>query len=205
MTKRRNDPIRMRERIAEDAFAAFTQRGYASTGMQDIRQIAGVSGGALAHHFPAKRDLLLEVIRTQLGRAVYRTCIEPFLTAPDALDGVRAMFGVVRSELRDAEVITGCPLNNLALELSTLDVEAREELDRLFQKWREAIAERIGKDVELGLAQSLDPGRMATLIVASFSGAMSMAKASQSVEPLESCGTQIDNLMSPHYPRLSEY
>lgn len=195
----------MRERIAEDAFASFTQRGYASTGMQDIRQIAGVSGGALAHHFPAKRDLLLEVIRTQLGRAVYRTCIEPFLAAPDALDGVRAMFGVVRSELRDAEVITGCPLNNLALELSTLDVEAREELDRLFQKWREAIAERIGKDVELGLAQSLDPGRMATLIVASFSGAMSMAKVSQSVEPLESCGTQIDNLMSPHYPRLSEY
>ncbi|WP_233470349.1 TetR/AcrR family transcriptional regulator [Neorhizobium petrolearium] len=205
MTKRRNDPIRMRERISEDAFAAFMQHGYASTGMQDIRQITGVSGGALAHHFPAKRDLLLEVIRTQLGRAVYRTCIEPFLAAPDALQGVRAMFGVVRSELRDAEVITGCPLNNLALELSTLDVEAREELDRLFQKWREAIAERIGKDVELGLAQFPDPGKMATLIVASFSGAMSMAKASQSVEQLESCGNQIEDLMSPHYTRLSEY
>ena len=200
MTKRKNDPIRMKEKIVEKAFTAFTQHGYVSTGMQDIRHVAGVSAGALAHHFPAKRDLVLEVIRTQLGRAVFETCIDPFLVAPDALDGTRAMFGLVRSELAGAEVISGCPLNNLALEISNHDAEAREELDRLFQKWQAAIAERIAKDIEMGTAQSLDPAAMATLIVASFSGAMSMAKVSQNVEPLESCGAQIESLLRPHYP-----
>lgn len=199
MAKRKNDPAGMKERIAHEAFAAFTQRGYAATGMQDIRQFADVSGGALAHHFPAKRDLALEVIRTQLGRTVFQTCIEPFLVAPDALAGVRAMFGTTQTQLSGAEVITGCPLNNLVLELSTQDIEAREELDKLFQKWEAAITERIAKDIELGRAQSLDPMAMATLIVAGFSGAMSMAKASQSIVALERCGAQIVSLMGRHY------
>jgi hypothetical protein len=37
---------------------------------------------------------------------------------------------------------------------------------------------------------------LATLIVASYSGAMAMAKASQSAEPLRACAVQLETLMS---------
>ena len=48
---------RTREAIIAAARAAFTERGYAGASTADIARRAGVSEGALFHHFPAKLGL----------------------------------------------------------------------------------------------------------------------------------------------------
>ena len=46
-----------REALLDAALAAFTERGYGSTTMTDVRRAAGASTGSLYHHFPTREHL----------------------------------------------------------------------------------------------------------------------------------------------------
>lgn len=80
-----------RERILGAARAAFGRRGYGEATMEEIALQAGVSNGALYHHFPSKEELfraiLEEHIREQhfelsafLPASSFREVIERFVS-----------------------------------------------------------------------------------------------------------------------------
>ena len=54
-------------RILEVAEECFAQKGYATTGIAEICQRAGVSKGAFYHHFPSKQALFLTLLNRWLG------------------------------------------------------------------------------------------------------------------------------------------
>jgi hypothetical protein len=87
--------------------------------------------------------------------------------------------------------VQGCPLNNLALELSLADPDFRAEIARVFAAWRRAVADRLRADHAAGRARSLDADRFAAFVVAAYSGAMAMSKADQSSEALKLCGQEL--------------
>ncbi|HET9030771.1 MAG TPA: hypothetical protein VFN49_11415, partial [Candidatus Aquilonibacter sp.] len=82
---------------------------------------------------------------------------------------------------------TGCPVTNLAVELALADRDLRALLDDAFALWGNAIRKR--------LAGSARADALATTIVASFGGAMTLAKTSQSAQPLRSCAESISQLL----------
>lgn len=53
-----------KERILEAALDLFAGKGYDATGVQEIVAKAGVTKGALYHHFSAKEDILFEIYGT---------------------------------------------------------------------------------------------------------------------------------------------
>ncbi|WP_296736540.1 TetR family transcriptional regulator C-terminal domain-containing protein, partial [Mesorhizobium sp.] len=83
--------------------------------------------------------------------------------------------------------VRGCPLNNLAHELSLADDEFRVALARIFAGWRQAIADKMRVDQQAGREEGTDPDRFAALTVAIYSGAMSMAKTAQDAGVLREC------------------
>jgi AcrR family transcriptional regulator len=151
---------------------------------------AGVTGGAMHHHFPTKKALGLAVIRERVAQAVEETWIEPVRSARTAADGIEDVFGRVAGTLDRGRVV-GCPLNNLALELSLADPEFQSAVQNVFEDWQAAITQRLRADQAAGALKNADPEGLATLIVASCSGAMAMAKANQSSEPLKRCAQQL--------------
>lgn len=177
--KRTNDPEGMRRRVLDVAEETFQARGYHASSLGDVMAAAGVTGGALHHHFPTKKALALAVIEERVAAAVEETWITPVRTAASARDGVRAVFDVVAAELERQGYVRGCPLNNLAHELSLADEEFRTALATVFADWRQAIADKVRDDQRSGREGGTDPDRFATLAVAVYSGAMSMAKTSQ--------------------------
>lgn len=188
MRKRRtNDPEGMRRRVLDVAEDSFQARGYHASSLGDLMAAAGVTGGALHHHFPTKKALALAVIEERVAAAVQETWIDPVLAAPSAREGVRAVFEAVAAELEQQGYVRGCPLNNLAHELSLADDEFREALARIFTHWRGAIADKIRADQLDGGEGGTDPERFAALTVAAYSGAMSMAKTSQDAGVLRKC------------------
>jgi TetR/AcrR family transcriptional regulator, lmrAB and yxaGH operons repressor len=201
---RTNNPEGLRNKIANVAYDAFAKRGYNATAMQDLRSEAKISGGAFSHHFPSKKELGLFVVRNRVAAAVQSAWIEPVIGALTAYEGIRNVFTSIIRELDEQGFVSGCPLNNMAMELAGLDNEMRSELAEIFNAWELAITSKFELDIEKGLAQKLDPARMATLVIASYSGAMAMAKTRQSVVPLRKCWDQLQDILGAHYAILIE-
>jgi AcrR family transcriptional regulator len=177
----------MRRRVLDVAARAFQACGYHATTTHDIMREAGVTGGAMHHHFPTKKALGLAVIRERVAQAVEETWIEPVRSARTVADGIGDVFARIAATLDDRGTVLGCPLNNLALELALADPEFQGAVQNVFEGWQAAITQRLRADQAAGALRNADPEGLATLIVASYSGAMAMAKANQSSEPLKRC------------------
>jgi len=194
-TGRKNDPEGLRRRLVAAAYAAFTTRGYRATSVRDVKRETGATGGALAHHFPTKKHLALAVLQDQVAEIVEETWMRPVLAAATAGEGIRAVFTAIAAGLEAQGSVSGCPLNNLALELARDDADFRRVIDAIFLRWRDAIADKIRADQRAGATTTIDPEAFATFVVATYSGAMAMAKASQSAAPLRTCADQLTRLM----------
>lgn len=185
--KRTNDPEGLRNKVLDVAEASFQARGYNASSFAALMANAGVSGGALHHHFPTKKALALAVIEERVAAALDETWIAPVQAAGSAREGVRAVFEAVAAELEQQGFVRGCPLNNLAHELSLADPDFRAALAGIFAGWRQAIADKIRADQQAGREQGTDPERFAALAIAAYSGAMSMAKTAQDASVLRDC------------------
>jgi len=183
-TTRRNDPQGLRSRILDVAATLFQARGYKATSMQELQQAISVSGGALHHHFPTKKSLALAVFQERVAPAVRAAWIEPVRSSPSFGEGVSTAFARIIEGIEQRGTVTGCPLNNLALELALSDATLRDAAGAIFAEWQKALAERL--ETTRG-GHALSPpacAQAATFIVAAYSGAMAIAKAEQHPRPL---------------------
>ena len=194
--KRSHDPQLLRRRILDAAAAAFQSGGYHSTSMHDIMRLTALSGGALYHHFPTKKALGLAVIRERVSREIDDTWSEPLRAHAPTGAALRGVFDAVIANLDQRAAVKGCPLTNLALELSLADPEFREAVQMVFESWRSAIADSVRADQANGALAHLDAEDFATFVVALFSGAMGLAKATQTTAPLTTCASEIERALS---------
>jgi AcrR family transcriptional regulator len=80
-----------RDALIEAARALFAARGYAEVGTEEIVRAAGVTRGALYHHFGGKRDLfeaVYERVEAELAERISAGALASGTTAP--LDAMRA-------------------------------------------------------------------------------------------------------------------
>jgi AcrR family transcriptional regulator len=173
------DPEGTRNRILDVAAREFQARGYNATSMHAVMHAAGVPGGSLYHYFPTKKSLALAVIEERVAREVRQTWIEPVLRARTAAAGIEAVFAAVARDVERGGVVSGCPLNNLAIELARADADFQQAVEGVFAEWERALAGR------------LNDRATATFVVATFSGAMAMAKASQRADAIRTCGRKL--------------
>lgn len=194
--RRRNDPNGVRQRILDAAADLFQVHGFGSTSTQDLIAAARVTAGAFHHHFPTKKALALCVIRERVSNAVEETWITPVERAGSVRQGVLAVFGEIERGLLAAGKVDGCPLNNLALELSAADPDIRREIQSVFSRWRDRIADCIRRDQKAGRLKQAAPDQLATLIVSAYSGAMAIAKAEQRPHALAQCRLELSDRLS---------
>lgn len=192
-TRRTYNPEATRGRILDAAADEFQHRGYHATSMHDVMRIASVPGGSVYHYFPTKKSLGLAVIHERVADSLAETWIEPLRRAPSASQGILSVFDDVARSIGDRAVL-GCPVTNLALELSLADTDFQQALRAAFDRWEKAIADRLREELA-GQKQGIDCAGLATLVVAIFSGAMSLAKATQGTGPLRTCRREIVRLL----------
>lgn len=176
----------MRGRILDAAFNLFQEQGYNASSVHQIAARAAVTGGAFHHHFPTKKALGLAVIEEKVAVAVEDTWLAPVRSAPNAREGILAVLEEVAQQLDAQGSVRGCPVNNLTLELGFADEGYRAALRALFDRWRETIADKLGGG---------DAEARATMVVASYSGAMAIAKVEQRGEPLRVCAKELGRLL----------
>ena len=191
---RTNDPAATRARILDAAADLFQTKGYHDASMQDIIRAAGVTSGALHHHFASKKDLGLAVVRDRVADAVREGWIAPVREAETPIDGIEAAFRTIGEGLLAQGFVRGCPLNNLAVELAFADPDFRQALLVIFAEWRDAIAERFRMSGPMNMSHTA-AADLATLVVSTYSGAMNLSKAEQSPAPLQSAWASLSGLL----------
>ncbi len=81
----------------------FATRGYADVGTEEIVRSAGLTRGALYHHFGGKRDLL-EAVYEQIEGEITREIAAGALAGPDPLAALRAGAEAFLDQCLDPEV-----------------------------------------------------------------------------------------------------
>jgi AcrR family transcriptional regulator len=173
-----HDPERTRERLLQAASREIYRSGFQSAGLDTILASTGVTKGALYYHFNSKEALGYAVIDEIIAPDVYGKWVRPLQNVKDPIDALIA--AVLRIPVRPEDVRGGCQLNNLAQEMSPLDVGFRERLAIIFDAWREAVASILREGQSRGsVRRDLEPADAAGLMIAMVEGYASLAKNAQ--------------------------
>jgi AcrR family transcriptional regulator len=179
-----------RERLIEAARQLFFEQGYTATGIAQILEAAKARSGSLYYFFPTKEDLLLAVLEK------YKEMLWPMVIQPvfDRVhDPIERIFGILdgyRQQLLATKYQFGCPIGNLALELTNSHPPARALMAENFTGWRKAI-EQCLTDAAGRLPESLDSEQLALFVLTTMEGAVMLARSYQSIEPYDAAVTQL--------------
>jgi len=97
MAQRKDKSQAMREKILNTATQLFIQKGSEKTSMQDIAQTAGISKGAIYHHFKSKDEIVVEVMRSR--QELMEEEMKQWLKATENLTGREQLQTILKSNL----------------------------------------------------------------------------------------------------------
>jgi AcrR family transcriptional regulator len=181
--RRSRDPERTRERLLKAGFQEVYRSGFQSASIDTILAAANVTKGALYHHFESKEAL---------GHAIIDEVVQTFcrdrwllpLERSEDRDPVDALIDIVQAiPARPRDLKGGCPLVNLAQEMSLLDEEFRKRLEAMFRAWRECVAMALRRGQSRGtVRRDLNADEAASFLIAMVEGYQVLAKNSQDVK-----------------------
>ncbi len=133
-----------KERILEQAIAAFGTSGFDNATLTDIAAACGVSRQGLLHHFPSKEDLLTAVLarRDELDGASFAAAISTNRTPAEALAETMA------DNAREPAVMRLYTV--LSAEATNPEHAAHEYFADLYVRLRAQLTEAIGSAQEAG-------------------------------------------------------
>jgi len=178
------DPERTRKRLLQAAFREVHRSGFQSAGIDAILDATNVTKGALYHHFDSKEALGYAVVDEIVAKIVRDGWLRPLLGSGRPID---ILIGIVRrTSVRPEDIRTGCPLLNLATEMSPVDEQFRKRLERIFLAWQEGVAALLRRGQSEGTVRGdLNAEESASFLVAMVEGYASLAKNAQDAKVWE--------------------
>lgn len=168
-----------RTRLLECAYGEIHQRGFRSASLDSILLKAGVTKGALYHHFDNKNALGYAVV-DELIRPFMQSYWLPLLESDDPIACVIGSIKKRRDRLKQHLLAYGCPFNNLAQEMSPIDEGFRTRLQGILDDWRHTLANALerGKATRK-VREDVNTPAAAIFIISALEGVIGMGKASQ--------------------------
>jgi TetR/AcrR family transcriptional repressor of nem operon len=178
--RRTRDPRRTRERLLQAAFQEVYRYGFQSAGIDTILAATNVTKGALYYHFESKEALGYAIIEEIVAKLTRERWMLPLERSKDR-DPVDILIGIVREIPHGPrDVRRGCPLANLAQEMSPLDEQFRKRLEKIFKAWEEGIAMVLRRGQLQGtVRRDLVPEQTASFLIAMIEGYGVLAKNAQ--------------------------
>lgn len=181
--QRLRDSERTRKVLLQAAFREVYRSGFQGTRLDTILAATGVTKGALYYHFDSKEALGYALVEEVIAEIIRDKWLRPLHSSTDPIG---TLIGIVLgTSVRVEDVRYGCPLNNLAQEMSPLDEHFRKSVARVFFDWHEAIASALRRGQAEGtVRRDLDAGQTASFLIATYEGYTSLAKNAQDVSVL---------------------
>ncbi len=186
------DPAATRLRIIEAAFREIHRNGFQGMRLEQVLQAAGTTKGGLYHHFDSKKELAFAVIDTVILDTINEYWLQPLESAERPLQTLIGIIEAHGSKVTQDVIAYGCPLNNLAQEMSPLDEGFRQRLNAIYRHWQDAVVAALERGKVRGQVRpSVNSREAALFTLAALEGCIGMAKSAQAAGVLSSCTTEL--------------
>jgi len=181
-------PLKTRQRLVAAAFDEIWQGGFRAASLDRILDKAGVTKGALYHHFKNKLDLGYAVLDEVVRKMVLDAWVKPLHEAGDPIETLHQIIRNANATFLGKRIQFGCPLNNLSQEMSSVDEGFRLRIKAIVQEWTDAITVALAKGQNQGLVrENINLHHAAIFIITVIQGAAGMGKNARDQSVLIPC------------------
>ena len=185
-------PEQTRRRLLEIAYDEIYRHGFQGLRVNTVLEKAGLTKGALYHYFPSKQALGYAVVDEIIAALIREVWIDTL----DSADDPTAAISMAMEKATAAKGLDmlkfGCPLNNLAQEMSPIDSGFRDRTLKIFHDWREAFVRALERGKQHGLIRrEIDSRAAATYIQGTLEGCIGLAKNEGDGRLVEMCASQL--------------
>jgi AcrR family transcriptional regulator len=179
-----------RDNLVDAAMRLFYEQGYANTGVATILREAGVNSGSLYHFVPGKEALLTAVLQK------YRQVLQPIVLGPieqqtdDPIERVFTLLVWYRAGLERTGCKMGCPIGNLALEISDHHPDLRPLIHANFDGWTDGVKKWLD-DAGDRLPRDVDRKELAQMVLNTMEGGIMQARSRGELAPFDAAVRQL--------------
>lgn len=171
-----------RQKILRIAAEEIHLHGFQACNLSAIIQKASLSKGALYHHFSNKQALGYAVLDEVFAPKMLDMW-QPVFGSDDPLPSMISVFREALSWADDESIAVGCPINNLAQEMSPVDEGFRLRINAVMTQWQTGIEQALKRGQTLGCVhRNIDAQRTAVFLIASIEGVCGLAKNAQDMD-----------------------
>jgi TetR/AcrR family transcriptional regulator, lmrAB and yxaGH operons repressor len=182
-----------RERLVRSTSRLLRTQGYAATGLNQVMAEAAAPKGSMYFHFPGgKVELAAAAVDLFAERATTR--MRRFLDDHDTVSqAVTAIFDSYIDHLDRTAYTEGCAVATVALDAASTNATLAEATGRAFHAWTGMLADAL---VAEGRTEA-EAHNLATLVIATIEGTITMAKGEQSTEPIAAARDALGAILAP--------
>lgn len=186
-----------RDNLVHAALRLFRRQGYSGTGLKEILALSHAPKGSLYHYFPGGKEALGRDAVVAGGEAVARTLDTVLKTTRTGDELVRRyLFGLAESFER-SRFKDGCPIATTLLEMAPDSAPIADAGRAAIEGWVERISAAYLRE---GMSPE-EARRKATLVIAVTEGALILARASRSAEPIRTAALELTRASTELSPR----
>jgi TetR/AcrR family transcriptional repressor of nem operon len=160
-------------------------RGYENTKLSDILSEADIGKGQFYHYFTSKRDLansVIDYLISDMNHHLFEKILDIEMPPKAKLN---QMLDEICNMQAETEGKRGCPIGNLAIEISEHDPMFREKISSFLDQWEEKVKHTLDQMKQQGeFDPQADTLKQARSMVAMIEGAILRMKSKQDVQVL---------------------
>lgn len=166
--RRKKQPKATRAGILGAAARLFSEHGFCATGLGSIVSAAGLTKGALFHHFDDKATLGLAWINEIIRSGMSLDWFEP-MAGVASLDELRALLRLRAEQISGGSASSS--LASIASESSLTQQAYAEACEGIYEDWRIAVASLLERGQAEGwIHRSIKARNEAEFLVSAFTG-----------------------------------
>lgn len=181
-----------RGKLVRAAYEQIHANGFQGMRVDQVLKQTQLQKGAFYHHFRSKTDLGYAVVEEEIKELMETVWLTPIAEMDDPVSDIPKMLESMSQRTTALMKEHGCPLNNLAQEMSKLDDGFRQRIDASFDLWISTLRKKMDQAKEKGyIRNDLDSNAVSRFIIAAIEGCISISKVEKSTEQFEACHSQL--------------
>ena len=175
-----------KNRIIQKGAELVYIKGFNNTGIQEVLQAAEVPKGSFYFYFKNKEEFGLTLIDHFSSFILNIEQKQMRSGAPDPVEGLKNFFNMYISLMKKQNFTCGCPIGNIAQEMSDLSDPFRNRIADFFDQAKSIIQACIMEAQKTGrVGPDTDPAELSDFIFNSWEGALIDMKVTKSSRPLD--------------------